>query len=376
MDIFKKIMENPLSRACVIGVGVFILIIIIIVLITSCAGGRTYSYTELEKKLVSLTKDYYEKNPEGLPSSSDESATLSAQTFINQGKLKPINEIVENNSVCTAEVNVYNNNGYYLYLPNLDCGKDYVTKTLYSTLVNEENIVTNGNGLYASGNEYIFKGDSVNNFVKLGETIYRVIKVNDDGSIRVIDTTKRRSASWDDRYNKDKLSSVGINDYVANNINSRIKDTLEANYKDDEIYNDDIRAYFVPKALCVGKRSITDSIIDGTLECLEKIDNQVFGLLQVNEFFSASLDPYCSVESPESCLNYNYLKDVGTTWTMTADKDSTFKVFKINDQGIVLSTARNTSGYKIVTTLNKGSVVESGTGTLEDPYVINISTKK
>lgn len=376
MDKLKKIMENPLARACIIGIGVFIIIIIIILCITSCSGNKKYSYTELETKLVALAKDHYAKDSDGLPKENGDMVTISAQTFINEGKIKPINEIVENHSVCTAEVNIYNNNGFYLYLPQLDCGKDYVSKTLYDILLNEDNIVTSGNGLYSVGSEFIFKGDSVKNFVKLGDILYRVIKINDDGSIRVIDTTRRDSTPWDDRYNKDRDTKDGINDYVINDINSRIKDTLEATYNDEELFSEDIKSFFVPKTLCVGKRSLTDGINDGTLECLDTIENQVFGLIQANEFYNASLDANCSVDLPEACLNYNYIKDIGTTWTITADRDSSHKVFRINYDGIGLSTARNSIGYKIVTTLNKNVIIESGTGSEEDPYVINTYIKK
>lgn len=376
MKTLKKLMENPLTKACVIGVGVFIIILLIILLISACSGKRNYSYEELEEKIVKLAKDYYEKNEDKLPKNNGEVVSTSIQTFVNEGKLDNISDIVENNSVCTGEVNVYNNNGYYLYIPYLNCGKDYVTKTIYDTLVNDNNIVTSGNGLYEVGTEFVFKGDTVNNYVSLDNIIYRVLKVNDDGTIRVLDTTKRGTVPWDDRYNKDKDSKVGINEYVINDINSRIKDTLESDYKNDEYFNDIDRAFFVSKPICIGKRSVLDTINDGTLECLQTLDNQIFSLIQANEYYNASLDPNCSIDSPDSCLNYNYLKDVGSTWTITADKDTTHKVFRINRKGIKPSSADSYIGYRIVTTFNKDIIIKSGTGTVDDPYIIKTYEKK
>ena len=55
---------------------------------------------------------------------------------------------------------------------------------------NNSNIVTTGDGLYSkttnTGTTYYFKGAVENNYVKFADTIWRIVRVNEDGTIRLI----------------------------------------------------------------------------------------------------------------------------------------------------------------------------------------------
>lgn len=368
MDFFKKYWENRAARKVVIAMEIFCVVIIFISIISSCSNGKKiYTYSELESKMISLAKNKYSKEKDLLPKKDKDIVTVSLQTFVNEEKLKPISEIVENNSACTGNVSVINNNGYYVYIPSLDCGADYKTKTLYDTLTS--NVVTEGNGLYQVDNEYIFKGDTVDNYLKLGEKTYRILRINGDGNIRVFDTTKNVRSSWDNRFNVDKNSSVGINNYVTNNINSRIKDAVEEYYKSDD-FTDDLRGYFVTHDACVGKRSINDFINDGSLECLEAIPNQAFSLVQANEYFNATLDSNCINAESSSCQNYNFFSSLENTWTITADKDSSYYAYRLNGE-LTLSRTSNTTNIRVVALLNKDLVLFDGDGSVNNPYIIN-----
>ena len=85
---------------------------------------------------------------------------------------------------------------------------------------------------YSMTPEFIVVHNTANDATAQNEVKYMIMSI-DDAGIRVVDTSKRESVAWDDRYNVDKQGSMGINDYVSNNINSRIKDTLEEIYKNE-----------------------------------------------------------------------------------------------------------------------------------------------
>lgn len=375
MDNIKKIFDNPIARNAVMGLGIFIVVVLIIVLIASCSGGKNYTFEELEAKMVSSAKKYYESSNSNLPKNDKDKVELSLQTLIDNGYVGETSKITKEKASCTGKVTVVNNNGYYLYSPFLDCGSAYKTKYLVDVIKDEANVVTTGNGLYKDGSSYIYKGDNVNNILILNEVKYMIMSIDENDNIRVIDTTKRQSVSWDDRYNVDRKGSMGINDYVANNINSRIKDTIEDIYKNDEVYPTEIKAYFTTHSVCVDKVSFEE--IKNSSTCTNYLDNQVFSLLTANDFYKTSLDENCGTNN-KACVNYNYLSSLGNSWTITADKDTSYRVYKISSGDLELKNASGMATYKMVAYLDKNVLYASGEGTEENPYVVKtyLDTKK
>lgn len=378
-EFLNKITDNQIVKTLIKVVFLFIIFILIIALFASCSHKR-YTYTEFEKEMVKIAKQKY-KNID-LPKDDKGFTTISLQSFVDNKYIKNVSSIIQNKSVCTGNVKIINNNGNYLYIPTLDCGADYKTATLYENVVTNDNIKTTGNGLYKVNDEYIFKGDLVNNYISLNGIKYIILRVNSDGTLRVMDTTKREMIRWDDRYNVDKNTNYGINNYVYNGINSRIKDYVESVYNNTEIIKKDVKPYFVNTQSCIGKRSLNDNIFDTSIECSEKAEEFPFTLITANEYFQATLDTNCTNIESNSCSNYNYFNNIGSTWTITADKDTTYKAFKLNN-GVYLSNASNTSYVKIVTTLNGELNLEqkwdskthkyvTGDGSEKNPYVIRI----
>lgn len=360
-----KIDEQLLKKMAVAAGGI-ILVIIIISLFTSCTSNKKYTIDELENKLITFTKDYYENNNNSLPKEG-ETTSISAQHFVTNKKIK--NLTLKTGENCSGEITITNNNGYYLYMPKLTCN-DKIPITLTEYITKNNNVITTGNGLYKYNDYYLFRGENLNNYISFADKIWQIIKINKDGTLRVIDTSRRNSAAWDNRYNIEKKSSTGINDFISNDLNSRVKDKLIEIYKNENEFTDDQRAYFVKHDLCTGKRSINETINTGEIECSQIVKDQIFGLIQVNEFLQASLDANCTNTLNTSCINYNYLATYTTsTWTITADSDTTHKIYKIHGS-LSLATASGSGGIKIVGHLDKDVLYSSGAGTLEDPYII------
>ena len=151
-------------------VGVLILFAIIGVLVFFANRGKSKvsGYKDIESRMVSAAKNYYEKNSNLLPIMDDSSVSVSTDTLIESSLLKPFSEMVEEGVSCTGSVKVYKVSDEYAYFPYLNCGSDYNTTELYNLL--KEKIVTTGEGLYSVGDSYIYRGEKLKNYVKWNES--------------------------------------------------------------------------------------------------------------------------------------------------------------------------------------------------------------
>lgn len=360
-------MDEKLKKIIMIVLVGFFLLFLFLFLLTSCK--KKYDPKDLELKIADSAKSYFSIHTDELPSEGG-IYTLTLEDLVTKGIIKELDKILEKGTTCSGTLTIENNNDYYMYSPSLSCTtsyENYITENLNEVLLS--NVVTSGNGLYNLGTKYYFRGDTVDNRLIFDGILWRIIGINEDGTIRIIEENKRDSVMWDDRYNTEKSTSNGINDFIQNNINSRIKDTLDNIYETEDVLSNDGKGYIKKTNLCVGKRSETDTIIDGSLECSNIIENQYIGLLQLNEYFLASLDVNCVDAISDSCRNYNYLADFSNSyWTITADSTNTYKVYKISNT-ISLTNANSYAMPRMVINISENTNV-TGSGTESDPYVV------
>lgn len=361
-------MDEKLKKIILIVLCCFVVLFLFLFLMSSCSS--KVKPDTLERMMVEETQKYYSYNKSELPE-KDSVTTLSIADLVNKGIIKDLDKILEKDTTCSGTLTIENNNNYYMYSPKLSCnmGTDvYKTENLKELLL--DNIVTSGNGLYSVGTEYYFKGDNLNNYIMFDEILWRITKVNSDNSIRLIEAGRREPKVWDDRYNSDITASTGINNFYLNNINSRILDNLHEIYDNEDVLSNDAKGYIKETSLCIGKRNLTDTINDGSIECSVKLDNQYLGLLQLNEYILASLDNSCIDANSNACRNYNYLADFPSSyWTLTANAENTNQVYKINTN-IMATTASNTGMDRLVINITENTNV-TGTGTEDDPFVVS-----
>lgn len=360
-------MNDKLKKMILIAVAVFVVLFIFLFLMTSCK--KKYTPMELEKIIIENASNYYKGKKEELPKVG-EIRTLSLSDLVAKGIIDDLNDILDKNTTCSGSLTIENNNNYYMYSPNLSCmsGYDiYKTNNLKELLLEQK--VTTGNGLYFLNNEYYFRGENVNNYLVFDGLLWRITKINKDNSIRIIQETKNSSVVWDDRFNIEKGTNIGYNDLIINNMNSRIKDSLDEYYTNEDVLSDKAKGFIKETTLCVGKRNETDTLTDGSLECSQTIPNQYYGLLQANEFMLASLDSNCTTVTSKACRNYNFIADIDNSfWTLTADSSNNYKVFKISKTAFS-SNANTTSMARLVINISENTSV-TGTGTENDPYVV------
>lgn len=345
-----------------IGIGAgAILFLIFLLLILKMSVSGTISSKQFEKRLKDASIKYYEKYPEKLPKNSGSTVTITIDELVESGNLKDPKKLL-GKVTCSGNVSVSNNNGNILYQPQISCSDEYETKLLYKRILDDNKVTTSGNGLYKMSDFYIFRGENLNNNVKFAGYNWQIVRINNDNTLKLLLKDRVEATSWDDRYNVERESTVGKNIYSI----SRIKDNLNEFF--ENLSNND-KALIVPRELCIGARNENSAILNDTIECSKKLDNQSIGLLQANEYILASLEPACKKLDDNQCSNYNYLTNYNSFWTITPDSQTTFKVYKVAG-GVMLSNASSYAQPKPVVNITSNAVYKSGDGSEKNPYII------
>lgn len=351
-----------------IGLGIIVLIIIIIVIIASVSG-KSLSYEKIEDKMKDAAMSYYQSRAEELPRTNGGTVTVSAQTLSDSKEMKSLAKLQPKGSSCTGNVIVTKNGEHYLYSPVLDCGNDYRSKKLYEVVTKNENIVASGEGLYSKTNGYVFKGENVNNLVRIDENLWAIMDIDSEGYIRLVSVNYNQTqrAIWDDRYNVNEDSYNGINNYSV----SRIKEFLKELEEDEDFLLEDSKAYVALKKWCIGKRSESNLDINNEEECGELSEEQMFGLPLVSDAVVSSIDPNCNDIDDASCDNYNYFSNYAiASWTLTGVKESTSKAYYLVGSSYVPTKTSTMKKIVPVIYLSKNVMYASGDGTLENPYLL------
>lgn len=353
-------------------------LIIAIVVFSLIFGGKKITkittYNEMENQMVASAKKYVNDNKKLNPTKDNEISKINLDTLVNAKYIDNMTAIEDNNVTCTGYVEIMYNQKSNIYVPYLKCGKYYETQTLAGYITNNQEIVTTGDGLYKQGDTYVFKGEKPNNYVAIGQRLYRIIDINDN-EVRLISNKKLTYyLIWDNRYNTDKTRNVGINDYSK----SRIKDYLESMYKNNTfsdnntlIFSEQEYEKMVAHDICIAKRSSKDGAIDRNADCQQVEPNQYLGLLSVSDYANASLDTNCKTIFDKSCMNYNYFSNIGSSFrTTTAITDNTYQIFSINEGKAEIVNASNSFNLNLIIYIDALSLYNGGDGSFENPYTI------
>lgn len=371
-------LKDKMKKILLLVVFITILLIIIFWLLSLKAGGKK-SFSDVEKVMTSAAKEYYSDHKSLLPSVNKATSEVSLQKLVNGNYMKEVSKYNSKASNCSGKVIVENNDDSYLYVAYLDCGSKYTTTELYREITKSSNIVTSDSGVYSMNSEYVYRGEKVNNYVKLDGNLWRIVKVDSNNDVVLISNDAyRNTRKWDDRYNNERKLNSGYNDYKI----SRIKEFLDEVYTlskkgDTSKYNvlpfsSSTAKRLTGYKLCYGNSNFNQNLNNNTYECQKVIENTKIGLLTLSDYINASLDSTCVSPSSKSCQNYNYLSQLKRSWWLvTGNAANSYEVYEIDDAGRV--NIINASGYasvRPVVHLSSKIMYKSGTGREDDPYII------
>ena len=364
-DIRKKLMKVML-----IIVGILVLFLVVLLLISIIGSGKM-DYEDIEQEMKEAAIEYYDIQKGLLPKEEGETITVRASALANAELMKPLSELRENES-CKGRVEVRKINNKYIYTPYLECGDSYITKELYKAVL-EQGIVTTGSGLYDINGKKVYRGEDINNYVKLDKGIFRIVKVTSDNKILLImsDTDSNFSNSYDDRYNPTKSFNSGFNDYRVSRIYEFLQDLYNGK-SDTVILSESDKEKLVNFNLCVGKRTPTDTDKTNALECSDILENQMIGLLTASDYMNASLDATCNATTDRTCQNYNYLKLSGVDWWLvTGNSLNNSEVFTVRSGGYIDEyNASSTKKVRPTIMVNNNIMIKSGNGSASNPFIL------
>lgn len=351
-----------------------ILVFIIVLILVFALRDKSLSFEKIEEKIVSAGMSYYANNPDKLP--SEGTITVDTSTLIAEGYLNDLSKYTgDEELICNGTLYVTKKTNGHSYRARLYCGTTYITKSFKDVVVT--NVVTSGSGLYEeqqvdpNNNEttqkvYVFKGDVLNNYIKMGDFYWRIVKVYENGEMAVLGDPELMRRVWDNRYNLDVNKYRGINDYEVSRMLNYIDADVNNNHEGFLI----IKSLITPHTACIGKRSLNDASKNGEAECSRVLGNQYFSLLPMYDYINASLDENCVVASDKSCYNYNYLAaETEDWWTITGVEENTQDVYYV--QKTARSDYANQVKYaRLYAHLDANVTYVSGTGTYKDPYVL------
>ena len=233
----------------------------------------------------------------------------------------------------------------------LACILFYGGRFLKLYLENKKDVVENKNTLVQNlknnyelnniNNEYYLKEDENKNYVLYSNILWRIIKITNNGSVKLI--------------SDDVISylSYGETDYGKSEINTWLNndDTNYSGILENNLNNSS--DFFTNDTIC------QDSINDTKHITCNDINNS-------NLIGSLSIFDYVNAGGKDSYLNINKYFYLSTT----NNEDN--EVWYVNDSGNVVS-ANGEDIYGIRPTISLKSNIESirGNGTIDDPYVID-----
>ena len=363
-------LRKQLMKIMFIIVGILVVFLFIILLVVIFSSGKK-TYDDVEKIMKDAAVEYYKVQKGLLPQEDGEKVTVNVSTLVDSQFMKPLDELLDDEK-CSGRVEVSKVGDQIVYTPYLDCGKNYTTKELYKAVL-EQKTVTSGNGLYDLNGEKVYRGEEVNNYVKLDKMLYRIVKVTADNKLLLImnETSFDYSSVFDDRYNSDRGYNSGFNDYRLSRMFSYLDD-LYNNKLDVKILSNNDKEKLVNFDLCIGKRNENDITNTNAVECTDVLADQMIGLLTASDYINASLDSNCMATTDRSCQNYNYLRLKDSDWWLvTADSANTYQVFAVKSNGYI-EGFNSSSRKKVRATvmLNNNVMIRSGDGTIDNPFVL------
>lgn len=353
-------MNKKLLRNLIIILGVFILLFIVL-FIYQKINGRNVDYEKIEDRMVEATKEYVSKL-NLYPTNDSDVITVSSETLINGEYMEPF-EKQTNDTECNGRVIVQNNNNYYDYMPYLEC-KGYHTTTIASKIIDTKVEDNTTDGLYLMNDEYVFMGEVVNNNLSFAGTNWRIIKVTNDGYLKLIrENVSSEDVVWDNRYNAD------INEYSGyNNLDvSRMKETLGRVYNS---FNDSEKTNLVSYDVCVGSRTVGNLDFNTDEEC-QVVEKLNISLPNMIDSMRASRDSHCEKSNIVACGNYNYFtKFFKDSWSITPVKGNTYQVYIVNNYASKRKEASDEYDIYAVIYLNGKNIYLEGNGSVSNPYKI------
>lgn len=211
--------------------------------------------------------------------------------------------------------------------------------TLNGEVINRNKVTTNDNGLHQDTDGYYFKGNVLNNYVLFYNRIFRIVRINNDNTIKLVSNDIVGEFMWGEE-----------SSYFDSNLYSWLTPTDVLN---SGVYYSGLTA--AEKFLVKTKYS-EDILESNKVKASKNIKQDYVSTLSIKDYNTAG--------GKNSYLNISKY-----FWLLGLDSNESN--LYVLENGTV-DTALGYEGYGVrsVVTLKKNTEISTGEGTVDNPYVI------
>ena len=233
-------------------------------------------------------------------------------------------------------------------------------------------------------NRYVYTGANPDNYIKIGNTMGRIISIESNGSIKILLNTTIDDVSFDTKSSvgEDYTESTRWEDSVLNNKLKSKFNTLDYTSKMRE---STFNVANVPSSEAMTYRNLVN------LTATQKYSGK-YGLITIDDYIKASANAhkdgtkcYLAGTSSQAITKFEYSTTVGNCgeknwlasstselWTMTPAGDlDTY--YTINNKKLSTKAYNQKADAKMVIYLSeKTTIATSGLGTQSKPFVVDI----
>ncbi len=241
-------------------------------------------------------------------------------------------------------------------------------KTGGDTILDNTDIVTSGDGLYADEYEegkYTYKGANPNNYVTFNnETAgWRIISVEVDGTIKIMKDTSIGNQAWDSSNSNNWARPASLNTY----LNSTYYNSLTSI----------AQSQIVSKDFGIGDVTYDDTNLANTInnENATKWNGKI-ALATTSEYIrSNSNQSSCGTMNQiwnlTSCGNTTWMHNSTTWWTLSPTSGGSYTVFYVYSGGNFRTNNASASyGVRPVVYLSAEVQITGGDGSQSNPFAL------
>ncbi len=248
-------------------------------------------------------------------------------------------------------------------LKNNSASENTLTKVGSEIALENEGLIKSSDDI---GVSYYFRGNIPNNYVKINDLIWRIVRINGDGTVRIVlDNLVKNTINY---YNSNDLKLNFNDSAIYPFLNSWLEENLRnyTNYIANTRYCNDV-SYADDYTYLTYTRIMTNKI--PTLNCLSNPITSKLGILSIDEVIMAGASP------TENNRSYYLYKDsFADSWfTMSGAKgnENSLNLFMVDQNGKIRTDIVGSTYHSVRPVINLIKNIEvTGNGTIDDPYQI------
>ncbi len=223
---------------------------------------------------------------------------------------------------------------YKIYNPKSETGQR--TGVLSATILKDNPVIYEGDGLYRVNGSHLFKGKTVNNYIEFSNLMWRILRVNADNSVDIVLNEPINNLMWNSK----------ITDYTSSDVHQYLNDVFLKILNQKRLKN---------TTIC------TDEVNDlSKITCNKKEERDYVKLLSITDYLNSK-------------TKQTFVNDDGSLWL--SDRSKT-EVWYAKGNSVASYDPSESYPIKPVVTLKVDNSVIGGKGTMDDPYIIEKKNKE